>query len=177
MGNGNDAVVRVDGLAVSSHRRPTTPCFTARAGLAFATATALAGGVFGGLALAPPPEAAAVIAPVAAPLAEPAAPARPAAARIGAPVKSATAPASRSKRTSTPTITTNANPKHKAKKRENPFCTENPDRCTGGVPDKKSDRAEYQDDPRSNAEVNSDMPLSEPEGLCPEGYARIAGTC
>ncbi len=34
------------------------------------------------------------------------------------------------------------------------FCSDNPDLCTGGVPDKKSDRAEYQNDPRSNAEIN-----------------------
>lgn len=64
-----------------------------------------------------------------------------------------------------------------AKAQEAAFCADNPDLCTGGVPDKKSDRAEYQNDPRTNAEINLGLPMYAPEGVCPDGHARIAGIC
>lgn len=161
--------------ATNSYRvRPVHRRRLAVVALALAALTSGAGGIYVAAETKPTPQPVAVTA-------APPPPAASAPARVAAPPAVRAAAPSTTKRKSPVTTTTKATTRKPAASTgdpaDSPFCSKNPDLCTNGVPDKKSDRAAYQNDPRSNAEINSDQPMYAPEGTCPGGYARIAGIC
>lgn len=154
-----------------------------------ATLIALSAGTVSALTLTAVPKTASATSPAVSPVAAPS----PTAAPPVAPSEAAPTPAYAPTTTTTTTTTTRATTSTRATPTRDTerddtggsnrddtvsgFCSSNPDLCTDGIPDKRSDRAEYQDDPRSNAEINSGQPMYAPEGVCPGGYARVAGVC
>ncbi|GLZ50106.1 hypothetical protein Acsp06_62910 [Actinomycetospora sp. NBRC 106375] len=164
---------------VSSHRRTWSRRLPVRLGLAVAILVALGAGTASALTLTAEPVASPVT-PVATPAPGLASPVLPPVVAPTPPPTTTTRTDTTTSRRATPTTRTHDRDEAGGSERNNTvsrYCSSNPDMCTDGVPDRRSDRAEYQDDPRSNAEINSGQPMHAPEGVCPGGYARVAGVC